>query len=275
MNNSSRTKTILLAILIIVGLGILYFQVSGKMIFPKKENIQEEVAPQESKKAEEVSIEKIDEQGNIQKWKAFESKYLPISFTYKESWGEPKETYLDKDNCEPQKSEGCKEIKKTKVKKYNLVFPNTPNSPKVCAIRFDTNGFDNVLSWCYQGNIPEVGFFQRFNELAETITDMSSLTLSNHLASTFFYSTSAYETDIIEKKIFTRIDNSNFKAIDISLPYYSVSRKDVYQPKDLADLENKRIDAVKNIKNNTLNQEMKNLEKDFNFFIESIKINDK
>ncbi len=38
MNNSSKTNTILLVILIVIALGILFFQVSRKTIFPQKQS---------------------------------------------------------------------------------------------------------------------------------------------------------------------------------------------------------------------------------------------
>ncbi len=46
MNNSSKTNTILLVILIIIALGIVFLQVSGKTIFPQKQNVVEEINEQ-------------------------------------------------------------------------------------------------------------------------------------------------------------------------------------------------------------------------------------
>jgi hypothetical protein len=47
MNNSSKTNTILLVILIIIALGIVFLQVSGKAIFSQKQSVIEETNQQQ------------------------------------------------------------------------------------------------------------------------------------------------------------------------------------------------------------------------------------
>lgn len=80
MNNSSKTNTVLLVILIVIALGILFFQVSGKTIFPKKQKVVKETNQQLSQNTLQNQTQNTIEQEN--NMNILKGKRVPFTINY-------------------------------------------------------------------------------------------------------------------------------------------------------------------------------------------------
>lgn len=263
MNNSSKTNTILLVILIVIALGILFFQVSGKTIFPKKQSIIQETTSQENKQ--------VEVQVDTKNWKSFESKYLPISFKYNEAWGEPKEHYGDaKDKTCDQKMEWCKY---QTGKSYQLSFTNYGGSPRICALSLDQGSYEFGLD-CYKGNIPMEEYYKNIGENYTTPyekpiikTPSTNLLLSNRDALMWNGFGGGLGGRSVETRVITKIDTSFFQGLDITLPLLSYHE-------DVPDFNYKIDSFFQKILSNEIDDQTKRIIKEYEAFLSTIKIED-
>lgn len=268
MNNSAKTNTVLLIILIVIALGIVFLQVSRKMLFSQRQNI-----PKETMNSEYVpgTHQEVDQNNNTQNWKTFESKYIPLSFKYKESWGEPQEYYSDaKDKTCDESLEWCKA---QQGKQYFLTFEKEKKdnlSPTICAQSPDFSMYE-YGNFCYKGDTDIEEFYRTISSISpDSVVNFTNTSVGAYNAGMFVMFNSGYGGGNVEKRVLSKIEDKNFKGIDISLPMMSF----IDEPWSVSKSEG-FFKKYKILGDKDLVPELKQLVEEYDFFIKSIQINDK
>ncbi len=265
MNNSSKTNTVLLVILIVIALGIVFLQVSRKMLFSQRQNI-----PKETMNSEYVpgTHQEVDQNNNTQNWKTFESKYIPLSFKYKESWGEPIERYFNTQDktCDPNLG-WCAPAT---GKDYSLIFSKQKLSPSLCLLSLDYSRWEGGAT-CYKGDMSLDEYYKPFIQFSDNVTQLEASMIDTHEARKFSYYNVGLGGGVFEKRVYTQINTPDFKGFDISLPFMFFGDED---PPSF-DKALVFFKKYKTLGEAALDQETKNNQKDFETFVASIKINDR